>query len=298
MQTLTLDSPETFSFSACLWYINQWCDHECMHQTEANILKKAVRIDDSLVYFEVSEQLPSQLKVNYTTTGNQAATRNGLKDYITSLFDLGTDLMPFYQLGHNDEVVNSIIQKLYGLRIVGIPDLFEALAWAIIGQQINLTFAYKLKQRFVETFGDQMEHDGQAYPVFPHPALVAELSVADLTPLQFSARKAEYIIGIAKAISSQELCKVKLQNLSLEQAKAELVKSKGIGNWTANYVLMKSLQMPDAFPIEDAGLHNALKKLMDLPQKPDLVTIEEWARPWAGWRAYLTFYLWQTLLDA
>jgi DNA-3-methyladenine glycosylase II len=60
---------------------------------------------------------------------------------------------------------------------------------------------------------------------------------------------------------------------------------------------MKSLQRQDAFPIEDVGLHNALKKLMKLSQKPDLATIEQWARPWIGWRAYLTFYLWQTLLD-
>jgi DNA-3-methyladenine glycosylase II len=186
---------------------------------------------------------------------------------------------------------------LYGLRIVGIPDLFEAICWAITGQQINLAFAYTLKRRFVETFGDCIEQEGHTYFIFPSSALVAQLSVSDLTALQFSARKAAYIIGIAKAITHQELTKAQLQTLPLEQAKERLVQWKGIGNWTANYVLMKSLQMQDAFPIEDVGLHNALKKLMKLPQKLDLPAIEQWAKPWSGWRAYLTFYLWQTLLD-
>src|SRR5690606_10847330 len=133
--------------------------------------------------------------------------------------------------------------------------------------------------------------------IFPSSALVAQLSVADLTALQFSARKAAYIIGIAKAITNQELTKARLQALPLEQAKAQLVQWKGICNWTANYILMKSLQMRDAFPIEDVGLHHALKKLMKLSQKPTLPVIEQWAKPWIGWRAYLTFYLWQTLLD-
>lgn len=297
MQTLILNTSATFSFSSCLWYLHQWCDHECLYRIEGKTLKKAVRLNGSPVYFEMSEQSPSQLTVNYVTSDGNDVTPDGLKDYITALFDLNTDLLPFYQLGEQHDLLEPVIQKLHGLRIVGIPDLFEGICWAITGQQINLTFAYTLKRRFVETFGDRMEHKGHVYFIFPDAALVAQLSVADLTALQFSARKAAYIIGIAKAITDQELTKAQLQALPLEQARERLVQWKGIGNWTANYVLMKSLQMRDAFPIEDVGLHNALKKLMQLPQKPSLSAIEQWAKPWAGWRAYLTFYLWQTLLN-
>ena len=297
MQTLILNTSETFRFSSCLWYLHQWCDHECLHRIEVKTLKKAVRLNGNPVYFEISEPIPSQLTVNYVASGSHSATCDELKEYITALFDLDTDLLPFYQLGEQDDLLEPVIQKLYGLRIVGIPDLFEAVCWAITGQQINLAFAYTLKRRFVETFGDCIEQEGHTYFIFPSSALVAQLSVSDLTALQFSARKAAYIIGIAKAITHQELTKAQLQTLPLEQAKERLVQWKGIGNWTANYVLMKSLQMQDAFPIEDVGLHNALKKLMKLPQKPDLPAIEQWAKPWSGWRAYLTFYLWQTLLD-
>ncbi len=296
MQTLIIPTSSTFSFVACLWHLNQWCHHECLHRIEGKTFKKAVRLQGRLVYFEISAPKPGHLIVNYFSKV-PTEIEPSLKAYISALFDINTDLKSFYQLAEKDELMQPVIRKLYGLRIVGIPDLFEALCWAITGQQINLAFAYKLKKRFVETFGSQMEREGHAYFVFPEASVIAQLSVADLMPLQYSARKAEYIIGIAKAIVNDELSKEHLQTLPFEQGKAELIRWKGIGNWTANYVLMKSLQMRDAFPVEDAGLHNALKKLMQLPQKPDLATIEQWAKPWKGWRAYLTFYLWQTLLD-
>jgi DNA-3-methyladenine glycosylase II len=297
MQTLIIDTSHTFSFPACLWYLNQWGKHECMHEVEGKTFKKAVRLESGLVYFEISAPSPAQLKVDFITMGNAAKVKDPLKAYIIAFFDLDTDLAPFYQLAEQHGFLQPLIQKLFGLRIVGIPDLFEALCWAITGQQINLAFAYTLKRRLVAAFGNRVEHEEHTYFVFPKAAAIAQLSVSELTDLKFSAQKATYIIGVAKAIANGELTKAALQALPFAQAKARLLQLKGIGNWTANYVLMKSLQMQDAFPIEDVGLHNALKKLMQLPHKPDLATIEQWAKPWTGWRAYVTFYLWQTLLD-
>ena len=296
METLVLPTPPTFSFAACLWYLQQWCNHECLHRVKENTFCKAVRLNGRLVYFEISAPTPAQLKVDFFAKGPVEEVENQLKAYVTSLFDLNTDLTAFYKIAEKHDFFQPVIERLYGLHIVGIPHLFEALCWAISGQQINLAFAYTLKRRLVENFGDHLAHEGQIYYAFPEAARVARLSFADLTRLQFSERKAAYIIGVAKVIANGELTKGQLQSLSFEEAKARLVAIKGIGNWTANYVLMKSLQMRDAFPIEDVGLHNALKKLMKLPEKPSLATIEQWAKPWAGWRAYLTFYLWQTLL--
>ena len=71
--------------------------------------------------------------------------------YIWEWFDLGQNIEGFYQLASKDNILKELTKRYDGLRIVGIPDLFEALVWAIIGQQINLTFAYTLKKRFVNT---------------------------------------------------------------------------------------------------------------------------------------------------
>ncbi|THG91921.1 hypothetical protein AJ85_00740 [Alkalihalobacillus alcalophilus ATCC 27647 = CGMCC 1.3604] len=68
--------------------------------------------------------------------------------------------------------------------IIGIPDLFEALTWAIIGQQINLTFAYTLKKRFVEHFGESLTFEGDNFWVFPSPEKIISIKVDELRDLQ------------------------------------------------------------------------------------------------------------------
>ena len=60
---------------------------------------------------------------------------------------------------------------------------------------------------------------------------------------------------------------------------------------------MRCLRHPDAFPLADVGLHNALKKVLNRTEKPSMAEIEDWAKNWSGWRAYATFYLWRTLQD-
>jgi len=79
------------------------------------------------------------------------------------------------------------------------------------------------------------------------------------------------------------------------EAKEKLMKIKGIGNWTANYALMKTFRFPDAFPLEDAGLGNALRSLLHLHGKPTLDEVREVFRPYKGWEAYATLYLWRAL---
>jgi DNA-3-methyladenine glycosylase II len=83
--------------------------------------------------------------------------------------------------------------------------------------------------------------------------------------------------------------------LNLTQAKEELIKIKGIGNWTANYALMKTFRYPDAFPLEDAGVHNAIKNLKGLKVKPSLDQVRRIFKKYKGWEAYATLYLWKSL---
>ena len=94
-----------------------------------------------------------------------------------------------------------------------------------------------------------------------------------------------------------KLDKSQLAQQESEEIIAELLKIRGVGNWTAQYVLMKCFQRTEAFPLQDAGLHNAIKRLQGLDKKPSLDEITELAKPWSGWEGYATFYLWQSLLS-
>ncbi|HEU5289519.1 MAG TPA: DNA-3-methyladenine glycosylase, partial [Cyclobacteriaceae bacterium] len=218
-----------------------------------------------------------------------------VKNFVTEWFDLETDLIPFYKLARKDELLKPLVKKHFGYRIIGQPDLFESLVWAVLGQQINLQFAYTLKQRFVENFGKRLLWKDQHYFLFPTPARVTMLGDADLLPLQFSRQKSKYAVNIAEAFANGEISKEKLKGMPLQEAKEVLMKVKGVGNWTANYALMKTFRYPDAFPLEDAGIHNAIKNLKKMKQKPTLEQVKRIFKKYKGWEAYATLYLWKSL---
>ncbi|MGB3777032.1 MAG: DNA-3-methyladenine glycosylase [Tunicatimonas sp.] len=292
MRSLTLPTPPKFSFAECLRYLSR-SPRENRYRVAHDRVKKVIDLAGEPIFLMIRASAPDALVVNYQTTVPDAKPR--VRSYVTDWFDLSRDLRPFYALAKSDPLLAPAIEQHYGLRLMGIPSLFEALCWAIIGQQINLTFAYTLKQRFVQIWGAADWYEGEAYYRFPTPETVATLNPNQLTTLQFSARKAEYLIGVAQAIAADELSKKKLLALPTAEALDVLVRQRGVGAWTANYVLLKCLQHPDAFLAADVGLHNAIKQGLGLAQKPDLAAVHRYAEPWVGWRGYATFYLWQTL---
>ncbi|CAG7627117.1 DNA-3-methyladenine glycosylase 2 [Paenibacillus allorhizosphaerae] len=294
---LKLTLPQRFSFNENLRYLSR-STNECMFHIETGSIYKRIPAQPFSPLVEISGEQEGAIVIRYLDKIlpqpeeiNDAVTR-----YVRDWFDLDTDLEPFYELAGSDPLLQKVVNEFYGLRIMGIPDLFEALCWGIIGQQINLAFAYTLKRRFVEAFGEQTEYNGMKYWIFPEPHRIAERSVEDLTSLQMTTKKSEYIIGVAQLMAEGLLSKEGLlQAGGLAAVEKQLVKIRGIGPWTANYVIMRCLRMPAAFPIDDVGLHNAIKHLLGLDQKPSIAHIRQLSSSWGDWKAYATFYLWRCL---
>lgn len=294
MHSFSIRTPTEFSFSLCLAYL-QRSPLEVLHRCEDNSVTKALRIEGKSVVFRVREGPESQLLVEILNGSVSSAGSGQLISYVRDWFDLDTKLKPFYRLAGKDELLKGLVKKFRGYRIVGQPDLFESLVWAVLGQQINLSFAYKLKNRFVSEFGERQDLGGNLYFMFPSPEAVSKISANQLLALQFSRQKASYTLGISAAFLEGRISKEKLMGLPLEEAKHELMKIKGVGNWTANYALMKTFHLPDAFPLEDAGLHNAIKQQLNLRSKPDLNRVKRIFKKYKGWEAYSTLYLWKSL---
>ncbi|WP_096271193.1 DNA-3-methyladenine glycosylase family protein [Paucisalibacillus globulus] len=292
--TLEIFPPKEFDFGECLVFLGK-SEGEVLHSIKDGYLYKLIKIDDELILLKIGSNNYS-IQVEFPIGTPSETAREEVADYIWEWFDLGQNLEEFYEVARNDAILAPIANTYYGLRIICIPDLFEALTWAILGQQINLTFAYKLKKRFVEQYGESITYDGQIFWLFPTHEKIAELDIEDLKKLQFSTRKAEYIIGVAGAISDGRLSKEKLLQLKdYRQVHQSLVSIRGVGAWTADYVMMKCLHYPSAFPIADVGLHNAIKQQLGLESKPTIDEIETMAINWKGWEAYATFYLWRSL---
>ena len=293
MTKLFLPVPKEFSYAMNYQFLER-SPRELLHRVENGTVSKLLKVGDEKVLFSIHEG-DQKLIVNFRNGAPSSLARNAVKNYVREWFDLETDLKPFYRFASTDKLLKPLVEKYYGYRIMGQPDLFESIVWAVLGQQINLQFAYTLKQRFVEHFGERLFFHDQSWFLFPDAKLVAGLKDEMLLPLQFSRQKSRYTIGIAEVFATGQLTKEKLRGLPLQEAKEHLMKIKGIGNWTANYALMKTFRYPDAFPLEDAGVHNAIKNLKKMDRKPTLDEVRKLFKKYKGWEAYATLYLWKSL---
>ena len=291
---IPITTPAEFSYKELLRFLSR-NEKECLHTIKDNTIYKVLDIGTELVLFSI--KFDNGLLATIHTGSRTPEVQEKVKNYIEHWFDLTADLKGFYEAVQTDPILYQLCQKYQGLRMVGMPDLFESLVWSVIGQQINLNFAYALKQRLVHNFGKSVSFEGDTFYALPTPQILAALNIEDFQPFQFSRGKAQYIINIAKAFSEGILSQEQLSTLTFDEIRQQLVAIKGVGNWTANYSMMKSLRSYDAFPVEDVGLHNAVKSQYGLAAKPTIAELHRMATLWPGWRGYATFYFWHSLLE-
>jgi DNA-3-methyladenine glycosylase II len=288
--------PEEFSFEECLVYLNR-SETECLHKVKNGELYKFVKIENWDLFLKIGAE-STNLRIEFLNNTPPKWVRAQIAKYVWDMFDLQTNLASFYEMANNDDVLQILVERYKGLRIVKIPDLFECLCWAVIGQQINLKFAYTLKKRLVEQYGEKLIFEGEEYFLFPKPNVISYLQAEDLKKLQFTKMKAEYIIGIAHLFSVGDLRKEELAlEKDYERLKRRLVSIRGIGGWTADYTILKCFDLNSAFPLADVGIHNALKGILGRNEKPTLQEIQKLIEDWCGWEAYAAFYIWRWLYD-
>ena len=183
-----------------------------------------------------------------------------------------------------------LAQGREGLRVLLTLDPFEALVWAILGQQVNLAFAYALRRDLIR-LADLPVGGG----LFAHPdaARIAELKVEDLLALRFSRRKAEYLLHAAAEVASGRLL---LEGRTTATGLArDLLALRGCGPWTAQYVLMRGFGFRDCVPVGDAGLTLALQRWFQLEARPGPAETQALMATFAPHRSLATFHLWSSL---
>lgn len=197
-----------------------------------------------------------------------------------------------------DEVTNHFLQtdlatifKVYkGMPLIRSFSLYGRLMKGIIHQQLNKSFANTLTLRFVQKYGRQIEGGW----MYPNPETVANLSVSALREMQFSERKAEYVIGLSQAIASGELDLNMLEKMEDEEVVRILTAYHGVGPWTAQNFLLFGLGRPNLFPLADVGLQNGLKKIWNMDRKPTKEEISTRFPDWAPYLSYAALYLWKS----
>jgi len=187
----------------------------------------------------------------------------------------------------------AFVKPRLGLRLPLIPRGFDALCWAITGQQINLAFATALRRALIGLAGEKVGH------MITHPTALAlaNFTVPALAALRYSGSKARYLIDAAGAVAKGEL---DIENLTLGSAVAAqeaLLAQRGVGIWTARYVLMRR-GFADSAPVGDSALATALQRLHDLPERPDAQDTERLMSRFAPNRSLASMHLWTLLKEA
>jgi AraC family transcriptional regulator, regulatory protein of adaptative response / DNA-3-methyladenine glycosylase II len=176
-----------------------------------------------------------------------------------------------------------------GIRVAGCCSGFELAVRAILGQRISVRAATTLAGRYADAFGEPVETPIDGLDLLsPTPERVAKAEVGELAVLGMTGARAQAIILLASAVAEGSL---KLRpGVDVERTMAQLVELPGIGEWTAQYVAMRALRWPDAFPASDLGLMHALGE-----KNPRNVLAL--AERWRPWRAYAAMHLWRSLED-
>ncbi len=177
-----------------------------------------------------------------------------------------------------------------GLRLIGTPSVLDGLLWSIIGQQINLPFACVLKRRLVENAGTRLPGGLFALPT---AAALARLEAKDLRPWQYSRQKAEYLIGAARLVAAGTLDLAALPAMSATRAERTLLSVRGLGPWSVNYLMMRSLGFADCVPLGDTGVTSGLKALFRLEERPDVDATRRLMSVFSPHRSLATAHLWQ-----
>jgi AraC family transcriptional regulator of adaptative response / DNA-3-methyladenine glycosylase II len=207
---------------------------------------------------------------------------------VRRVFDLAADPDMIGEHLSLDPVLAPLVAARPGLRVPGGWDGFELAVRAIFGQQITVPAATKLLGRLVEAHGARLpapirDVEGLGH-LFPSPARVAK---ADLSVLGMPKARAVAVTSLAQAICADPA--IFSRGACLEEAIAKLRSLPGIGEWTAQYIAMRELREPDAFPAADIGLLRAMATADGRPSPAELLARAE---RWRPWRAYAALHLW------
>lgn len=226
-------------------------------------------------------QHPSKALLRVNLSSSLVGVLPQVLSRVKQLFDLSC---------HPDEIgaaLGDLAVGQAGLRLPGAFDGFELAVRAVLGQQVTVRAATTLAGRFAAAFGDQLVTPfSEMTRIFPAAEQIAALTVNDIAKLGIIATRARTILALARQVADGELRLDPAADVAATHTQLRAIP--GIGEWTAQYIAMRALAWPDAFPHTDYGVMKALGEKN--PRK-----VLERAEIWRPWRAYAVMHLWRSL---
>lgn len=216
--------------------------------------------------------------------------KNEVTQKIRRIFSLDQDLTEFYSLAKEDAILEQIIQDFYGMRGYTEPTVFETIVICILEQQLNLTFSKKIRELLIKNFGEKLEVNNQIHYAFPSPKTLSKADINQLRKCKLSRNKASCIKEISESTVKGEFNPEELEKLPNEEIKEKLMKFKGVGRWTAEYILVRGLGR-NIIPADDLALQKAISEFYFNGKKLSDQEIRKFAQRWGNHLGIAAFYL-------
>ena len=289
MQSFTLQLPKSYQTAEVMSFHGR--DREGFAETiSTHQIRKGLLIDGVPTILTIS--LENDQAVYQISAEGNAPDESTVLQIARNILALNIDPAPFGKLARRDPLFAPLVRKNPHLRIPQAATPFEALTWAVIGQQINLTFAISLRRTFIRIAG--RPHSGGLW-CYPDASAVSRIEPDELTSHQFSRAKAETLVRVARLVESGALPLDAWKNQPQPGIEDALLAIKGIGPWTVNYALMRGFGFSDCSLHGDAAIRNAVHRLTASGTKPTPAEIQSFLTRYQPHRSMAAAHLWASL---
>ncbi|MCP4689643.1 MAG: DNA-3-methyladenine glycosylase 2, partial [Desulfobacterales bacterium] len=249
---------------------------------------RTVRLNETRGWISV-ERADAKNALRLTARLTDSRDLMALVARVRRMFDLDADMFGVARVFRSDPILSGIWKKHEGTRLPGSWDPFEMAVRAVAGQQITVKAACTLAGRIARLAGEKARGATSLSLTHYFPT-ARELSRADPSKIGMPEKRKQTLWGLAKAAADGEI-RLRVTG-ALDDFIREFTQLPGIGEWTANYIAMRGLGEPDAFPAGDLGI---VKALTEGDVRPTRAAILRRAESWRPWRAYAAICLWRSL---
>jgi DNA-3-methyladenine glycosylase II len=256
--------------------------------------RRVLPFDDVPIEVAVMQNGPCdapRLQVTLTGAGLRPVFKEKARPLIEKILGLRVDLTPFYRMAGHDAKLLLLVEKFRGLKPPRFPTIFETLANAFACQQLSLTVGLGMLSRMASVCGLNLKQDGETNYAFPRPEDLLELAPDAIRELGFSGNKTRAFLELAGGIVSGQINFDSLEKMDNQAVIASLLELRGVGRWTAEYVLLRGLKPLNVFPGDDVGARNRLAKWLQRKEPLDYDAVAKVTRRWEPYAGMVYFHM-------
>ena len=289
----TLIPTPPFNFDKSLNFLGVFMPTKQEQTISSHTLTKAISIDGQTIVFQlISIGTTENPQLEYTLFSTQPITeetQNAVVERMTFFLSLEDDLQPFYRIGQEDVDFSPIIELLYGYHQVKFLTPFENACWAVLTQRNPMKIAQKTKQVLIEKYGNHLDVNENVYWAFPEPIQIVVADESELLKVIRNDQRTEYLIATARAFSevNEEFLKIAPD----EEVEAWLRNIKGIGEWSATFIMVRGLGRMERIPLTETRLLEAASKVYGHGEELSRDDLKCLAERYGSWQGYWAHYL-------